>query len=201
VNEWRLPYEKLRKGVRPGDIIAYHRSGIFPTGIAIYEYFKTGTPIESCMTHVSVCVSGPTILDRKLIIEAAEGEVNVRALSSSIHAHNGRAFWYPLREELRYFRAGMDIICWNKIGTKYDFGGVVANVLGNVSIDLRKLFCSELAQLALQIIPYELISEIIRNRRKEWKDFPVLKLFYAKKALRPNQLVQLPFFKPRIEIL
>jgi len=198
---WRLPYDKIRDRIQPGDILGYHRCGVGPTGIAIYEYCLTKTPIDCCMTHVSMCVSGPEILDRKVIIEAAEGEVNVRALSSTIHLHNGRAFWYPLREELRFFRSAMDRFCWNQVGKKYDFPGLFSNIFGNVSMDAKKFFCSELTQGAFYVLPYVIIQEILKSKKKKEKDFPSLKLFFAKKALRPQQLVQLPFFKPCIEIL
>lgn len=201
MREWRLSYEKIREGIRPGDMLAFHGCGIISRGIAIYEHLKTRVPIQQCITHVAMVCSGPIILDRKLMLEADEGEVNARSVSATLSEYNGRVFWYPLREELCYFRSAMDLLCWNKIGKKYDYGSFFGNLFGNVSLDGRRYFCSELLQAVFQIVPEEIIDEILRHKEKTESDFPVLKLFFKKKALRPHQLIQLPFYKPRIEII
>jgi hypothetical protein len=200
MTDCKAPYSEVRKFIKPGDVIGYHRSGIGPKFIAIYEYLKTKTPLNLVTTHVSMCASGPERIDRRLIVEAAEGEVNIRALSNTLHLHDGKAFWYPLREELNHLRPSIDSICWEQVGKKYDFGSVLAK-FGTTSLHPKKFFCSELCQYALQIIPYVLILEIIRNMKKEEKDFPFLKEFFNEKTLRPQQLVQLPFYKPRVELL
>ena len=201
VREWRCPYEKIRPAISPGDLIAFHGVGVVSRGIAIYEYFRTRTPIQDCITHVAIASSGPDILDRKLMIEADEGEVNPRSISATLKSYNGRAYWYPLKDELKVLRPTFDLCCWEQVGIKYDFTNLFKNLTGNVSLDIRRFFCSELAQFSLQAIPNVIINEILRKMKKTLDDFPELDLFFAKKALRPNQLVKLPFYKPRIEII
>jgi len=202
LNKWRLPYEKIRKGVRPGDVIAFQGSGPISKGIAIYEYFRTGTPISKCITHVSGVVSGPEILTRKLMIEADEGEVNVRSISSEVAKYKGRMFWYPLREELAVFRNAMDIMYWENIGKKYDYG-IYSKflLLGKAKVDHLRYVCSELVQCSFQILPTTVIEEILRHKKQKAEDFPILNCLCGCEVLRPNQIVQLPFFKPRIEII
>ena len=201
MKQWRLSYEKIRPMIRPGDVWAFHGMGPFSHGIAIYEYFKTKTPIQDCITHVAISVSGPSILERKLIIEADEGEVNSRSISQTIKGYNGRVYYYPLRHELNILRNSFDLCAWQLIGTKYDFGGVFNNLFGNVNINIRRFFCSELVQYVMRSIPNIIVCEILRNINKKAIDFPVLGLLHSKKAMRPHQLMQLPFFLPRIEIV
>ncbi|MDY6957788.1 MAG: hypothetical protein SVK08_01390 [Halobacteriota archaeon] len=199
--EWRLPYEKIRCGLRPGDVLAFQGTGPISKGIAIYEYFKTKTPVSECITHVSGVVSGPAVLTRKLMIEADEGEVNPRAISTEVEQYNGKIYWYPLREELAMFRNAMDLLYWNSIGKKYDYG-LYRNFLflGNGKVDKERYVCSELVQCTFQIIPIVIILEILRNMNKKEEDFPILSCLSGGKVMRPHQIVQLPFFKPRIEI-
>jgi hypothetical protein len=202
MNKWRLPYEKIRKGIRPGDVFAFQGTGPISKGIAIYEYLRTGTPVKECITHISGAVSGPSIFPRKLMIEADEGEVNVRAISAEVEKYKGRIFWYPLREELSVFRNAMDIHYWENIGKKYDYS-IYSKLLflGNAKVDKERYVCSELVQCSFQIIPSTVIEEILRHMKKKWEDFPLLNCLCGCEVFRPNQIVQLPFFKPRIEII
>jgi len=199
--EWRLPYSKIRPGIRPGDAIAFHGTKAVSKGIALYEKFKTGAEFSTCITHIASAVSGPIVLDRKLMIEANEGEVNARSISSVLTGYSGTIWWYPLREELSQYREAMDLRCWETIGTKYDFGSFFRNLSGNVLLDIRRLFCSELLQYSLEAIPHQAICDLLRHLKKQAIDFPELDLMFAKVALRPNQLVQLPFYRQPVEIL
>jgi len=85
---------------------------------------------------------------RRFVLEALEGGIVLRLLSERLKAHKGCAWWYPLKDKFAACAPGMGAWALGQVGVPYDFGSLFANILGRVSADARKFFCSEFWYMA-----------------------------------------------------
>jgi hypothetical protein len=179
-------YLEYQKDIQPGDLISYLGNGDLSQIIA--QKTPPGKPVRS---HVSGVVPGWEGYPRRIIIEADQGEVNVRALSAKLAYYNGRAWWHPLRPGLDVFRGAISRYYWEHVGVDYDEGGVVQNLFGYVDADDSKLWCSELSGLANCQIPIGLMAPVNA----------AVRLLMDGKGLRPCDCAMLPIYLPPVQIL
>ena len=89
--------------------------------------------------------------DRVYTLEALTAGIVLRALSERLSNHNGKAWWYPLKEGHNEARKEIGRIALSYVGVEYDYGSLFRQALARVSVDASRLFCSEYVQLAWQI--------------------------------------------------
>lgn len=87
--------------------------------------------------------------DRRYILESTEKGLYPALLSEEIQDFHGEVWWYPLNPVFHFMRDSMIIWPMEHLGTKYDFRGLIANILGHVSADAARLFCSETLYFAV----------------------------------------------------
>jgi len=131
--------------------------------------------------------------DRRYILEAWEGEFNMRLLSNRLKTYKGKSFWHPLNPELDPYRKTIEYNSLSLLGIKYDYESLFANMLGRVSMEAKKLFCSEAICLIL-------LESIPRGTLKGYRANKYVNMMLDGIALRPEGIAQLPLFLNEIEI-
>ena len=178
-------YELLRNNILPGDMISWKGNGIVSWAILRF----------STHSHVSVVAASPTNHpDRRMVMEAWEGEVNLRALSSRLESYSGEAYLHTLKKELEEFRFTIDKCLWEIIGKKYDYKSLFSNLLGYVSTQADTFFCSELVGYAItRCIPNNVLSGYLPNKEME--------MLLKGKALRPGDIAALPLYESPLRLI
>jgi hypothetical protein len=150
-------YYAVRRLMRPGDAITW-AGDEFLSWIIRRKKPAVAGDVEG-RSHVSGVVTGPATVDRKLIVEADQGEVNARRLSAKLAGYKGRAWWHQLRPELDVFRKPIDRFHWEAVGLDYDELSVVRNAYRRVMAAAGAYFCSELYGEAIRNnIPADVIA-------------------------------------------
>lgn len=137
-----VPYHYLSLGMASGDIIEFRGNGWLGRSI---RYF-TGYPWNHSALVIRLDNSG--LKDRRWILEAESEGIRFRLLSNDIANYDGVMCWLKLRDDYNSLRAGIEQWAMCKIGVKYDYGNLVSQIFGRVSLDARKFFCSEFVHAA-----------------------------------------------------
>ena len=136
-------YDGLRSLIKTGDLVEFASNGII--GQSIMKV--TGKPVS----HSALVVRLPyKNSPRRYIIEAIRTGVEFQLLSDVLQKYDGRVIWYGLRKEYDDLRDGIGEWAFAELSQHkaYDFGGVVAQLWGRVSLDSKKYYCSELIDAA-----------------------------------------------------
>lgn len=136
-------YQKYRPVMQSGDCLLWASKGIIGALIRFFSRAK--------VNHASLVLrmnEWEGLKDRVFLLEALEGGIELRLLSDRLREYHGEVYWIPLRSEYDHLRGG--IITWalGKVGTPYDFHSLFKNILGRVSAEATRLFCSEYVFLA-----------------------------------------------------
>jgi len=136
-------YESIRPTIRTGDAILWQSNSI--VGKIIQTF------CHSPYNHVALVMRATQDgEERMLILEALENGIVPNSLSYRLSDQKGHAWLFPLHPDFDQIRPRMGSWAWKKVGTKYDFKGLFKNILGRVSSDARRMFCSEYWWLALK---------------------------------------------------
>ena len=180
-------YELFRDKMRSGDHISWDGDTLLGFMIKLFTVRN-----HSSLVFRPDEFAG--LSNRRWIIEADEGEVNVRILSKKLSSYKGKAYWHPLKSEYDQYRPSMEEYLSACLGDKYDYRGLLANVFGYVKVNQDRLFCSELAgQCYMTAIPKMELVKLLPNDG-------ISRLFEGD-ALRPGDVATLPIFEPEVRIL
>jgi hypothetical protein len=69
-------------------------------------------------------------------------------LSRKLEGYDGQVYWYPLKDEYNELRPKIAFYVLDKIDIRYDYKSLFKQLLGRVSSDANRLFCSEVCNLA-----------------------------------------------------
>lgn len=107
--------------------------------------------------------------NRRWTLQANAPGIELNLLSKQVGKYDGHAWLYQLKDEYGPLRDIATEWALCQVGVKYDFGGLIKNVVGRVNISFKELFCSEYAYLAWAeagIVPKvdkaPILSDIIR---------------------------------------
>lgn len=126
-------YRNVRPDMRTMDLLQWHGAG----GVSRIIKWKTG----GSATHSGV-VARLTI-NRVLTLHAAYKGCVPWPLSHLLKEYDGKVFWHPVRPEYKQYSAAAFNWMYKRIGTKYDFEGLMQNLFSKISMDATALFCSE----------------------------------------------------------
>ena len=191
-------YLKVRELMKPGDCLTWVGNSFLSRIIRKW----------SKRSHVSSIIG--KIQDGKsrcFIIEADQGEVNVRLLSSKIKNYKGSCFLHRLKPEFDKVRPRISDFLWSQTGKKYDYAGLFKNIFGHIKADSDKFICSELTGASYYHetsekwdLPSGFSSMNILEFIYEAYDVePLRNLFYGK-ALRPEGIAKLSFFQTELQV-
>jgi hypothetical protein len=85
---------------------------------------------------------------RRFTTEALERGIILNYLSRRLEQFDGEVWWYPLKDDQDNNRGRIGTIALSLIGIPYDYQSIFRQVFGSVSVDARRLFCSEYCYLA-----------------------------------------------------
>jgi len=130
-------YAELRHKMKTGDAILWTGSGIISWLIRL----------KSKRSHASLVVrlkKYQGLRDRVFLVEALAGGLELRLLSERVHGYRGSVSLVSTD-----LNGGQRRVCRNRAlvkcaeGIKYDYGSLFRNILGRVSVNVRRFFCSE----------------------------------------------------------
>lgn len=129
-------YDQFKSQIQTGDCIAYSGNSIISTLIKI---FSPG------VSHVGLALNLAQYAGqecRRWTLEANAPGVELMLLSNDIVDYNGSVWWYALKDEFNPLRDKVAEWALCQVGVKYDFASLFKSILGHVSLDMKKFFCS-----------------------------------------------------------
>ena len=136
-------YELLRDRFKTGDVIEYRGTDIIGVGIRA----RTGYGVNH--SELVVVMQSPyTGVRRNYTHGALSGGPQPIYLSDNLSKYNGTAYYYPLKAEYERFIPDIEAEAFRNIGPKYDYPGIVKNLLGRTAVDKGLEFCSEYVQIS-----------------------------------------------------
>lgn len=132
-----LTYKVARDRMQTGDVILWKGNSILGRLIRLWTPFN----------HASLIVrlEGYEGRDgeRRYIMEALEGGIDLNLLSASIRGYDGEAWWFPLKSKYDSQRNFIREYALDNCTAKYDYNGLLSNALGRISPDAQRYICSE----------------------------------------------------------
>ena len=146
-------YPLYRDQFKTGDMLAWHSNSIVGAGIRL-KTVPSGTPSNSPLSvnHTSTVIrlSEYEGLERRVwCTEALENGTVLNLLSRRLKEFDGYVYWYPLTDEWNDKRQAIGERLLEYIGIPYDYKSIGEQLLSSVSVDVKKLFCSEYHYFAL----------------------------------------------------
>jgi len=136
-------YDGLRNLIKTGDLVEFASNGIIGSSIMAV----TGKGVSHSSIVIRLPYEGSP---RRYIIEAVRTGLEFHLLSDVLQHYDGRVIWYGLKPEFDPKRAILGEWLFAELSQhkSYDFGGVIAQLFGRVSLDSKRYFCSEVIDAA-----------------------------------------------------
>jgi hypothetical protein len=132
-------YDDIRSEIRSGDRIEFAGKSIVGRLIRFFD--------KQTVNHTALALSIDEYTDhpgnRKFILEANAGGIELNTLSGAMKNADGLVYWTPLTSEYYHCRNAIADWALQNVGVKYDFGNLFKNAFARVNADIRKMFCSE----------------------------------------------------------
>ena len=133
-------YYKYRPEMQSADLLQWQSDTLLGKLIRIWS---KGVNHSGQVLDLALCKD---LLNRRWILEALEGGLDINLISSRLEAYKGRVWWHPLLPEYDEYRPqirNLAVMRATEYGKKsYDFGGLFKNALGRVSANARDWLCS-----------------------------------------------------------
>jgi hypothetical protein len=162
-------YNSIKDQMKTGDLLQWESDSFIGWAIRL----KTNSNVN----HSSVVIKLAEyegLERRRFTDEALEHGVVLNYLSRRLENHAGHCWWYPLTDSWDGERQLIGERAMSFIGIPYDYDSLFKQLVGSVSADATKLFCSETCFLSYG---------------------------FSGKAPNPGQMPSLGIFKEPIQIL
>jgi len=151
-------YEECKDAMRTGDILLWRSNSLLGAIIRM----KTGGDEN----HASMIIRLQEYEgreQRRYHTEAMENGVCPNLLSARVKGFDGKVWWLPLKDEYEGRRAEIGARLTEVWGKPYDYGSLFWQLVGKVSVETRRMFCSEVVDYAMghtgeAANPHELLS-------------------------------------------
>ena len=141
-------YEEQIRNMRSCDLVEWQSHTAI--GYAIRFFTKKTVNHSSILLRMD----RPGLSDRRFVIEALGGGLELRLMGERLSVYKGRVWWYPLKRNLGTPECIPTMVDWailqTAMGKGYDYGSLVRNMFGRVSVDGAAWFCSEAYTAMLQ---------------------------------------------------
>lgn len=140
-------YNTIRNDMKTGDMLAWRSDSLIGKTIR-WKTIPSGISSDSPLSvnHVSGILRLKEYegLQRRVFIsEALENGTVLNLLSKRLEEFKGCVWWYPLKRSWDAERQAIGERALQYIGIKYDYKSIFEQLFGSVSVDVKKLFCSE----------------------------------------------------------
>ena len=147
-------YETFKPLMNTGDLIEFKtRSAV---GWAIRKITKKDVNHSALLVKFDYDGCG----DRRYILEAVGRGVDLNILSKRLMRHKGSAYWSMLKKEHDDKRQKILGFALSQLGVGYDYRSILDQIVGRVSSDIKKYFCSEYVQVAYEQAGVMPVSEV-----------------------------------------
>ena len=130
-------YYKVRHLIKTGDHLGWKSDGIVGCLIRL----KTGNTINLSSMAIKLDYEG--LGQRRYDVGALNRGIEFHMLSRMLEKYNGKVWWYPLKDKYNELRSRIAVKAFEVVDIPYDYDSLFKNVLGRVSTNFSKLFCSE----------------------------------------------------------
>jgi len=138
-------YYKYRPEMQSADLLQWQSDTLLGKLIRIWS---KGVNHSGQVLDLALCKD---LLNRRWILEALEGGLDINLISSRLEGYKGRVWWHPLLPEYDEYRPrirNLAVMRATEYGKKsYDYWGLVKNAICRVSANAREYFCSEFVYL------------------------------------------------------
>lgn len=133
-------YEDIRPYIGDGDLILWRGTGLVSRLIQLLQYHNHASLAFNFEKHGA---------KRVILYEALYNGIEPEFFSARLSDYGyGRCWWFKLRREYDHLRPEF-YRCANEFaGVHYDYTSLFKNLLGYVSVDVDRLFCSEFAYVS-----------------------------------------------------
>jgi len=136
-------YDTLRCDIHSGDLIEWRSNTVI--GWLIRRF--TGQDVN----HTSLALEldyFEILKNRRFILEALERGIEVNLLSRRMDKFHGHVYHVKLKSEYDSYRYHIAGWALDQLGIAYDYSSLFRQILGRVSLDAKRYFCSEYAYAA-----------------------------------------------------
>ena len=133
-------YDSVKEQMKTGDLLQWRSKGVIGDLIC----WKTGHQVSH--SSLVMCITEYEGEEKRRFTTEALGRGPVLNLLSNRLQHiDGTCWWYPLNDEWdkRRKAIGERALRYIGCGVKYDYKGLLWQIMGYVSSDAASLFCSE----------------------------------------------------------
>lgn len=133
-------YDLYKDQMETGDVILWSSKSLLGAGIRFFS--------KADVNHASLVVRIRQYeQDQRYIAEAVERGVVLARLSKRLTEYDGTVWWLPLAAPRNEQEIGTRALFYQ--GVEYDYGSFIKQAVARVSINARRLFCSELVAVCL----------------------------------------------------
>lgn len=137
-------YNEVKDDMKTGDILSWKSKSLIGSLIR----WKTGGEANHSSMVIRLSEYEGTER-RRYHTEAMERGVYPNLLSQRLQEYDGEVWWLPLKDEYNEARIciGQRLTeCWGK---PYDYKSIFTQLFAKVSVNMRRMFCSEVVYYAL----------------------------------------------------
>jgi len=136
----KLDYKNARCFMQTGDLLSWRSDTLLGAGIRLFT--------RGHVNHSSIVADiNEYGKSRKFCLEALEGGIELHCISRRLKNFKGKVYWHKLRNEYKDYRTEIGTAAFSRIGIDYDYGSLFRQLVGRVSLNAKKLFCSEFVYL------------------------------------------------------
>ena len=131
-------YREVRPLMQTGDLLIYDTDGLISEAI---KWWSPGANHAGMVLHLPEYEGEE---HRRWTLEATGHGPRMAFLSKLLEVLHGKCYWHALRPEYDQFRNAIGCFALEQVGVvEYDFEGILKQIFGTVSADLKKMWCSE----------------------------------------------------------
>ena len=181
-------YKGYQEQLRTGDLLSWGSDSVL--GWMIKKFTKSDVNHSGMVVRFSDYESQQTTAGRRFTLEALGPGIVLNLISRRFESYEGKVYWHPLKKQYWSKRIILGENSLQYVGIKYDTGSLIKNIVGRVSAEASKLFCSE----------YVYINGTECGLHPECDDTRFLISLAQGKAPTPADMPKLGWWEPRIRI-
>ena len=139
-------YKEIQSEIQSGDMLEFGGTA----GLAKIIQWRTGYDVN----HSALCIKLKDYKEwkdepRRFVLEAVAGGIDLNIISEELEKFDGHCYYYKLKSKYDYLRESIEAEALELVSRKYNYKGLVKNILGRTSVSLNNLFCSEYVYVVL----------------------------------------------------